>query len=33
MDKVGYDLMHLACYSGAEYSGTYRLAPYKPNQG
>ncbi len=27
VDKVGYDLMHLACYSGVEFSGTYRLAP------
>jgi hypothetical protein len=29
VDKIGYDLMHLACYSGVEFSGTYRLAPYK----
>ena len=26
--KIGYGLMHLACYSGEEFSGTYRLAHY-----
>jgi len=29
IDKIGHDLMHLACYSGVEFGGTYRLAPYK----
>ena len=33
IDEVGYDLMHLACYSGVELGGTYRLAPYAvPNE-
>ena len=26
VNEVGYDLMHLACYSGVEFGGTYRLA-------
>ena len=25
VDKIGYDLMHLACYSGVEMGGTYVL--------
>ena len=29
VDKIGYDLMHLACYTGVEFEGAYRLAPYK----
>ena len=33
VDKIGYHLMHLACYSGVEFTGTYLLAPYPvPNE-
>lgn len=32
VDKVGYELMHLACYSGVEFGGTYRLAPYEAGE-
>ena len=33
VDRIGYDLMHLACYSGVKFHGTYRLARYPiPNE-
>ena len=30
--KLPYELMHLACFSGVEFSGTYRLAPYEQGE-